>query len=81
MFVLVDNFNVILVCVFEQLDIVCQNFTTRTRDQGVFNADVCLLAISDDSSWLATVERRPIDDKYVVDDVLKFWTFNEKLQM
>lgn len=63
------------------LDIVCQNFTTRTRDQGVFNADVCLLAISDDSSWLATVERRPIDDKYVVDDVLKFWTFNEKLQI
>ncbi|KAL4142352.1 hypothetical protein QTP88_004830 [Uroleucon formosanum] len=63
------------------LDIVCQNFITRTRDQAVFNADVCLLAISDDSSWLATVERRPIDNKYVVDDVLKFWTFNEKSQI
>lgn len=53
---------------------------TQTRDQDVFNSNVCLLAISDDSTWLATVERRPSDDKYIVDDVLKFWTFNEKLQ-
>lgn len=53
---------------------------TQTRDQNVFNANVCLLAISDDSTWLATVERRPVEDIYVVDDVLKFWTFNEKLQ-
>jgi len=62
------------------LDIVGQNYVSQTRDQGVFNANVCLLAISDDSKWLATVERRPIDDKYVVDDVLKFWIFNDKLQ-
>lgn len=65
---------------FYQLDIVCQNYVTPTRDQGVFNADVCLLAISDDSTWLATVERRPIDDKFITDDVLKFWSFNDKLQ-
>lgn len=62
------------------MDIVCQNYVTQTRDQDVFNSNVCLLAISDDSTWLATVERRPSDDKYIVDDVLKFWTFNEKLQ-
>lgn len=62
------------------MDIVCQNYVSQTRDQGVFNADVSLLAISDDSIWLATVERRPFDDRYIVDDVLKFWTFNDKLQ-
>lgn len=62
------------------MDIVCQNYVTQTRDQGVFNANVYLLAISDDSTWLATVERRPIDDKFIVDDVLKFWTFNDKSQ-
>lgn len=59
---------------------MCQNYVTQTRDLNVFNANVSLLAISDDSTWLATVERRPIEDVYVVDDVLKFWTFNEKLQ-
>lgn len=62
------------------MDIVCQNYVTKTRDQDVFNANVCLLAISDDSSWLATVVRRPFDEKYVVDDVLKFWTYNDKKQ-
>jgi len=59
---------------------VCQNYVSKTRDQGVFNANVILLAISDNSEWLATVERRPFDEKYVVDDVLKFWTYNDKLQ-
>lgn len=59
---------------------MCQNYVTQTRDQGVYNANVCSLAISDDSKWLATVERRPVDEKYVVDDVLKFWTYNEKMQ-
>ncbi|VVC36323.1 Hypothetical protein CINCED_3A020846 [Cinara cedri] len=62
------------------LDIVCQNYITQTRDQSAFNADVCLLAISDDSTWLATVERRPTDENFIADDVLKFWSFNEKLQ-
>jgi len=62
------------------LDIVGQNYVSQTRDKGVFNANVCSLAISDDSTWLATVQRRPVDDKYVVDDVLKFWTFNEKMR-
>lgn len=57
-----------------------QNYVSQTRDKGVFNANVCSLAISDDGTWLATVERRPIDDKYIVDDVLKFWTFNEKMR-
>lgn len=59
---------------------MCQNYVSQTRDQGVYNANVVSLAISDDSRWLATVERRPIDDKYVVDDILKFWSFDEKLQ-
>lgn len=59
---------------------MCQNYITKTRDQDTLNADVCLFAISDDSKWLATVERRPSDKNFIVDDVLKFWTFNKKLQ-
>ncbi|XP_050438746.1 WD repeat-containing protein 75 [Adelges cooleyi] len=63
------------------MDVVCQNYVTQTRDQGVYNANVCSLAISDDSVWIATVERRPSDNKYITDDVLKFWSFDEKLQI
>ena len=63
-----------------QLDIVQQNYvSSATLKRPLVFTEVEQVAFSEDSDWLATVERRD-DEITAVEMRLKFWFFDQKTQ-
>jgi len=61
------------------LDVVRQNFLSRTKREQIVCTKIDHVAFSDDGGWLATVERRD-DKKNALELRLKFWEYNKQDQ-
>jgi len=61
------------------LDVVRQNFLSRTKREQIVCTKIDHVAFSDDGGWLATVERRD-DKKNALELRLKFWEYNTRDQ-